>query len=171
MSRNEEIDLEALAAVLHRVPPERPSAGLRRRILESVHPASRYAGFGERLAALFDLDAESLGEVLARARRPSDAAWFSVPIPGLRVLHVEGGPETQGSACALVRMEPGTPFPDHGHVGEERALILDGLCEESRGGLYLPGDSLAMDAGSRHSLRAEGREPLLFAVRHAGIQF
>lgn len=140
---------------------------LRSRILASA--AGRFEGFAVRVAALFDLSVEQAREQLARI--PASDVWTGTPLPGLRLLHLRGGPRVAAADCGFVRLDPGTTFPHHAHDGEEWALVLSGRSEDSTGPVALPGDLIHFGAGASHSFRAAGPDPLLFAVVHHGIRF
>jgi quercetin dioxygenase-like cupin family protein len=140
---------------------------LRARILASV--AGHFEGFVERVAALFDLSSDEAREQIARI--PAAEAWTGTPLPGLRLIHLRGGPRVAAADCGFVRLEPGTTFPHHFHEGDEWALVLRGRADDSTGAVSLPGDLVHFGVGSSHSFRAAGPVPLLFAVVQQGLRF
>ncbi len=147
--------------------PLEPRAALRERLLSSA--ARSYEGFVERLAALFDLDAARIRELLAEL--PGDDGWASTPITGLELFHLQGGPRTEGADCGFVRLQAEHAFPHHAHEGEEWALVLGGRSEDSGGPDAFPGDVVHFEPGTEHTFRSVGPEPLLFAVVNYGIRF
>jgi quercetin dioxygenase-like cupin family protein len=141
-----------------------PSGDLRARVLASVDPASLLAGFAPRVATFFDLPQGRAGEILREAADVSGPAWVGTPLPGVRLRHFEGGPRFAGKDCGLVHLAPGTAFPAHGHDGDEWNLMLSGTIEEDSGERWEAGDVVIRTDGSRHSFRAVGPGPALFAV-------
>jgi quercetin dioxygenase-like cupin family protein len=150
--------------------PMAPSAELRRRVLAAVDPATRFEGFVERMAVLFDLPEPRIREILRGADAVAGAGWVATPIPGVRLCHFAGGPRVTGADCGLVHLEAGAVFPPHRHRGVEFSFTLAGAGMEDGGDTWLPGDLVIREAGSVHGYRAVGDEPYLFAVvLHGGI--
>jgi anti-sigma factor ChrR (cupin superfamily) len=144
--------------------PERPSDELRRRVLASIEPGSRLAGFVARMAKLFDLPEERARELLAAADQVTGPGWVDAPAPGVRLYHFKGGPRVDAADCGLVHLAAGTAFPRHRHLGVEWNLALSGCAEEDGGERWLPGDLVIRETDSVHGFRAVGDEPFLFAV-------
>jgi anti-sigma factor ChrR (cupin superfamily) len=167
-SRKRPADLpDDLAAV----PPVEPSDALRRRVLASVVETSRFEGFVERFARLFDLPEARAREVLGAARAVEGEAWVEAPIPGVRLCHFQGGRRVESADCGLVHLAPGTSFPSHRHRGAEWTLVLAGSAREDGGEVWRPGDLVVREADSVHGFRALDDEPYLFAVvLHGGIE-
>lgn len=101
-----------------------------------------------RLAALYDLDEAGARAVLARV--DDEGAWSSY-VPGIHVQAVRAGPRTQGWVTALVRVQPGASFPEHGHRAHEQVLVLEGGYLDSSGREFWRGEVAEQPAGSRHS--------------------
>lgn len=159
-------DPVAAAAAL----PVPPSAALRRRVLSAVDPSTRFEGFVERLALLFDLPEPRIREILREADAGAGAAWVDAPIPGVRLCHFQGGGRVTGADCGLVHLAAGTVFPPHRHRGVEWTFVLAGSAMEDGGEVWLPGDLVIREEDSVHGFRAVGDEPYLFAVvLHGGI--
>ena len=157
---------EALAAE-----PVRPHAELRTKVLGSIASGSRFAGFLDRLATFFDLAQERAGELIREAS--GDArSWEVMPVAGVRLFHLSGGPRIAAADCGLVRIEPGARFPRHRHRGDEWSFVLAGeAVEEGTGARWAPGDLVHRPADSAHAFRSVGSEPLLFAVvLHGGLE-
>jgi hypothetical protein len=151
--------------------PVTPSAELRRRVLASVDPATRFEGFVERMALLFDLPEPRIREILRAADAVGGDAWVATPIPGVRLYHFAGGPRVTGADCGLVHLAAGTAFPTHRHRGVEWSFVLAGTAVEDTGATWLPGDLLIREEGTAHAYRSVGDEPYLFAVvLHGGIE-
>lgn len=165
MSSNEGLDRALLEALAELDRPERsPSSTVRARLLASVSsPAQRLAPLYGALADLFDLSDAELGAVFERAEQPK--AWVSAQLPGVKLLHLTGGPRVVGADNGLVRLDAGAHFPLHRHLGFERVLVLSGgYRDDASGKLYVAGDWHEMPAGSRHGYRALPERELLLAV-------
>jgi predicted ChrR family anti-sigma factor len=143
---------EAVAGLALAVAPEAPSPRARRRVLKAVDPerfASRVAG----LAQLFDLSeaqAKALLEELNHAE-----GWEPGPVEGFSLRHGTHGPRLQGMYTGFVRLEPGTRFPHHRHLGREVMFVLEGgFRVDGSGAEYDAGDTLEMSVGTSHSFTA-----------------
>ncbi len=147
-----------------------PRPRVRERLLEAVSRSpERWAPFGGRLSKLFDLSLEKVTEVLASLDDPS--AWESGPIPGVSLLHFEGGPGVASADNGFVKLAPGTHFPEHRHVGTERILLVQGAYVATDGRTYRAGDEHPMEAGTTHSYVVTDDGPCIFAVTlSAGIE-
>lgn len=158
--------LDALAMGVELTPPIPPPTGLKARILRSFeHP--RYA-FLDRVARLLDLSVEKAREALDSLDRPTE---WEPGGDGCIIRHVQGGPRLANAVVGLVRVDGGTQFPRHRHVGEEYVLVLRGGIEEG-GRVLLPGDLVHMPADSEHDFRAlEGDDLLYVAVVFEGVDF
>jgi anti-sigma factor ChrR (cupin superfamily) len=76
----------------------------------------------------------------------SEATWRPGLVPGLDVLPLHSfGSEH----VALVRWQPGTRFPAHGHPGGEEILVLRGVFQDEHGA-YPAGSWLRNPPGSLH---------------------
>ena len=84
-----------------------------------------------------------------------------------------------GDATVLIRMEPGSSYPEHEHLGVEEVLILAGGYRDADGE-HRAGSYLRYPEGSRHAPVALG-DPranigvgnpacVLFAVAHGGVR-
>jgi anti-sigma factor ChrR (cupin superfamily) len=144
--------------------PVEPSVELRRRVLASVDPASRWEGFVARFARLFDLDEARAREVLASADPATRPGWTTIPLPGVQLFHFAGGPGRATADCGLVHLAPGAFIPRHRHTGTEWNFVLSGSADDESGTQWLPGDLVLRETDSVHILRNAGAEPLLFAV-------
>ena len=144
--------------------PMRPSPTVREQILESVSAGAISTRMVERLSHFFDLGRERIGELLASARDPLAAPWESIPVPGVRLLHFDGGPAVADADCGLIFIAAGATFPKHPHKGDEWSLVLQGSIEEIGGRRYEVGDVGFAPAGSSHALRVVGDSDVLLAV-------
>lgn len=145
--------------------PPVPSPGLRERVLASLVPGTRFAGFEERLAQLFDLPLARVRELGSAIERVADAPWDDDVVPGVRLLHFAGGERCARAHCGIVHVAPGAVYPRHRHARSEWSFVLSGCAEDLDTGRRLaPGDLAEQPAGSAHAFRALGDEPYVFAV-------
>jgi quercetin dioxygenase-like cupin family protein len=152
-------------------PPVAPSDALRAAVLRSASARDALAGFTRRVAALFDLPESRVAELLGAAQRPDAAPWQPAQLSpahvaeGVRLLHFSGGARVAEADCGLVHIAPGVRFVEHTHSGDEWAFVLAGAAEEEgSGAVWLPGDLVHREAGTRHAFRVTSAEPFVFAV-------
>ncbi len=144
--------------------PVAPSPWLRERLLASLEPRTRFEGFKERLATLFDLDTTRIRELLDAVDLAPAAPWEESGIPGTRLLHFAGGPRVANADCGLVHVEPGRKYFPHRHLGHEWVLVIQGEAREDGGRLFEPGDLIHMEPGSVHGFCTLGDRPFIFAL-------
>ena len=107
-----------------------------------------------------------------RPTKYAGVAWFP--------LH-QSDPDAEepGDATVLIRMEPGSSYPTHRHIGVEEVLVLAGGYRDDLGE-YRAGDYVRYPAGSEHLPVALGdpgaptgpENPacLLFASARGGVE-
>lgn len=144
-----------------------PSSALRHRLFATIDRERRFEGFVDRIAALFDLRPARVRELIARVSAVSEAPWVDGP-NGVRLFHFDVGPALAGAHSGLVYIPGGGSFPEHGHVGDEIAFVLQGHLVEEDGESWVAGDLAFRPAGSRHALRCGGNEPVVFAAAVVG---
>ncbi|MCA9643331.1 MAG: cupin domain-containing protein [Polyangiaceae bacterium] len=157
---------DALATLSRLIPAEAPAANRRAELFAELEGHQRYAPFTSRLAKLFDLDEPAVDALLPQTVGPD---WQAFPIPGVELLHLDGGPATAGADVGLVRLAPGASFPLHRHLGHETALILEGGYTDSAGRGYHAGDVAEMEVDTEHDFTA-GPEGCVFAVVVFGVE-
>ncbi|HEY0192042.1 MAG TPA: cupin domain-containing protein [Kofleriaceae bacterium] len=142
--------------------PVAPGSDVFARLLASVGHG-RFDAFATRMAKLFDVAVERARELLGLIERP--ASW--VPqIPGISLVHFDGGPAVAAADCGFVRLEPGATFPPHSHLGEELVTILSGQVRDATNDRVLgPGEDYLQVEGSLHYLVCVGDEPCIYASR------
>jgi anti-sigma factor ChrR (cupin superfamily) len=112
-------------------------------------------------------------------------AWRATRYPGVEwlPLHVDEGRGSERAgpreATVLIRMQPGSGYPAHRHVGVEEVLVLRGGYRDALGE-HRAGEYLRYPAGSAHAPVALGRADLpegpanpaclLFASARGGVE-
>ncbi|HYW93572.1 MAG TPA: cupin domain-containing protein [Gammaproteobacteria bacterium] len=93
--------------------------------------------------------------------------WVASPSPGVwrKPLYRTGG--ESGRATSIVRYEPGSRFPSHGHPEGEEILVLSGVFSDETGN-YGTGSYLLNPPGSRHAPWTEGGCELFVKLRQYG---
>ena len=109
------------------------------RVAPLTPPASAWAAIHQRIG----------GKAQSISRRQSEGVWLEVsPGTTLKMLHVD--PVT-GERTGLMRMEPGSVYPEHDHPESEECFVLEGVVN-IEGRDYGPGDYVIAYAGSRHEI-------------------
>jgi quercetin dioxygenase-like cupin family protein len=131
---------------------EAPPARLKERLLASKQRGGKYGIFADRIARLFDLPIAEAEALMKKIEDP--AAWTPFLVEGLEMIPVTGGPACKDAIATLVRIQPGTRFPDHAHVGSETMLVLDGGFHEpvDGGEEVWRGDEIHRENGTAHAL-------------------
>jgi putative transcriptional regulator len=164
-------ELDAYREAAHQLvavaPQTAPSPDVKARLLASAG-GGRFERFASRVAQLFDVTIDRARELLGLTER---AASWENPMPGIGLVHFDGGPACAGADCGFIRLAPGCTFPWHTHRGEEVSVIIAGTLRDHEGRLLRPGDELVQVAGSQHELTAmgaHGDEEVIFVARAFG---
>jgi quercetin dioxygenase-like cupin family protein len=168
-SDTERAELAELFARLAALPVADPADLVRgrARLLSAVaESGERFAPLFDKLTRFFDLSAEALRSIFARAA--AEAEWEPGPLPGVSLFHFQGGPAVAGLDTGFVRLKQGMPFPRHRHSGNERVLILEGGYFDHEQRWFGPGDVHDMSEGTQHSLQMNADRDVLLAVIMAG---
>jgi len=115
-----------VAALPLAAPEAEPSPDLRERLLERAAAGEK----GRRTM---------VGSLV----RAGDTPWEPSPMPGIETRRLFG------DQTMLVRMAPGTVFPEHHHTSAEQCLILEGSIRAGHITAYA-GDYTYMPKGSAH---------------------
>lgn len=135
---------------------------MRARILDALHPYDRFARFEADVAGLLQVSREDAAAALARI---DDATAWQVQAPGIALLPVPCGPNAGYVYTGFIRVEAGTTFPQHEHLGEELTYVLQGAFEEDSAGLrFGPGEPARMAAGTRHGFVVPADGPHLVGL-------
>ena len=139
-----------------------PPPEVKLRLLASIG-GGRFEQFSARLATLFDVTVDRARELLGLIERP--ASWIP-QIPGISLVHFDGGPAAAAADCGFVRLTPGAVFPPHTHLGEEAVTILSGRIHDvTNDRMIVAGDDYVQLEGTNHYLVCVGDEDCVFASR------
>jgi len=148
-----------LSGLVHQVAPD---PDVKARLMASIG-GSPFEKFSSRLATLFDVTVDRARELLGLMERK--ASWEPA-MPGLALVHFDGGPAYAAADCGFIRLAPGTSFPLHTHMGEEVSLILAGALQDKQTGeIYRAGDEVTKTHESDHDVVAVGDEDTIYAAR------
>jgi len=150
------------------VPDHTSLAQGRARLLAAVGQSEeRFSPLFDKLTRLFDLSADALRALFARAANESE--WAPGPLPWVSLFHFQGGPAVAGLDTGFVRFKKGMPHPQHRHLGRELVLVLDGgYFDHQEQRWYRPGDIHDMSEGTKHALQMSADRDVLLAVVMAG---
>ena len=149
-----------LDSYLALTPAVAPSPDLKARLLASAG-GGRFDSFAGRMSKLLDVSVDRARELLGLVERK--ASWEN-PLPGIHLVHFDGGPAYAGADCGFVRIEPGCTFPWHTHRGEEVSVVLQGTVRDNQGKSWQTGDEIVQSQGSEHDLTA-GDEGAMYVAR------
>ena len=138
-----------------------PPSDVKARLLASTG-GGRFEKFADRMAKLLDVTIDRARELLGLIERP--ASWEN-PVPGISLIHFEGGPAYAAADCGFVRIAPGCKFPWHTHRGEEVSVILSGTMRDVDGRVLGAGDELVHQQGTQHELTNGGDADVIYVVR------
>jgi len=155
----------AIAAIgIAGAPKAPPPTSLRDRLLASRQRGGKFGIFADRVARLFDLPIAEAEELMTRIEK--DEAWNPFIVEGVEMIPITAGPKCAGSIATLVRIQPGSTFPEHAHVGDETMLVLDGGFIEPSGTKEEAwrGDEVFRTEGTDHALVGLPGKPCVAAV-------
>ncbi|HUS28973.1 MAG TPA: cupin domain-containing protein [Kofleriaceae bacterium] len=155
-----------LDSYLALIAPVEPSPDVKARLLASAG-GGRFDRFADRMAKIFDVTVDRARELLGLVER---AASWETPMPGISLIHFDGGPACATADCGFVRIQPGCTFPWHTHRGEEINVILTGTLRDSTGKVLQAGDELVQQASTQHDLTAGDEEVIYVARATDGIE-
>ncbi|MBC7977553.1 MAG: cupin domain-containing protein [Myxococcales bacterium] len=145
------------------IEPVAPSPEVEQRLLASIG-GGRFEAFSGRMAKLFEVSVDRARELLGLLERP--ASWIPQIIPGISLVHFEGGPGLATADCGFVRLEPNAMFPPHTHLGEELVTILVGQIHDLTHDRFLgPGDDYLQAEGTSHYFVCVSAEGCVYASR------
>ena len=142
--------------------PIEPSPAVKSRLMASVGGGT-LERFSKRLGALFDVTVDRAREILGLIERPG--SW-EVQIPGIALVHFDGGPAYAAADCGFIRLSPGAIFPYHKHLGDEAVVVLEGsVYDATNNRLLETGDEYFQPEGTQHALMNRGSVDCIFAAR------
>ncbi len=160
---------DLLADLAADLPTVTPSGSLRSRVLNAALPSGRFERFAAVTAELLDLPVQAARALLDRLGDGS--VWGPGLTPAMQLFHVQGGAQVDGAITGFVRIESGSGFPDHEHLGDEQVLIIQGSCVDGAGLVLKVGDRHHMSAGTSHGLTVRpGPDLVYLAVVFGGIR-
>jgi len=149
-------------AALALIPAVTPSPDVHARLVSSIG-AGPFERFAAQIARLYEVTTDRSRELLGLISR--EASWETA-MPGVHLVHFDGGPACAAADCGFVQLDPGTAFPLHQHLGEEVSLILAGrVRDRTTGRVYGPGDEIVEPADAEHDVICEGDEACIYAAR------
>ncbi len=142
--------------------PIEPSPAVKSRLLASIG-GGPFERFAQRLGTLFDVTVDRAREFLGLIERP--ASW-EMQVPGIALVHFDGGPAFAAADCGFIRLTPGAIFPYHKHLGDEACVVLEGaLYDATNNRLISAGEDYTQPAGTEHALINKGSVDCIFAAR------
>lgn len=141
---------EGLDLLIAELTPVQPAPDTRRRLLGAVSGPLRFMPFAQELAGHFDLPLEHMQALLRDIDRAEE--WQPGVLPAIAYRHFTAGPRTTGMHAGFVRLVPGSSTPEHRHLTRELTYVLRGKVIDSDGRSYGPGEAVAKEPGSAHSL-------------------
>lgn len=143
-------DREEVAARLGLAAPAAiPAAGLKTRLLDRIRKPRPLPGFSEDVPGF---------QVL----RSGDGTWHPTPHAGIDVKLLSKDPSSD-VITYLMRMAPGSTYPQHVHSREEQCWVLEGDVAHLEGRVRMfAGDFIRALPGTKHtSITSEGGCTLL----------
>lgn len=150
--------------------PVEPPPALRSRLLDGISSKGRFARFAETTARLLDIGLEQARAFLDRL---DDASLFEQAFPGAAFWWVDGGPRVADAVRGFVRVQAGTDFPHHEHIGDEIVLIIQGsYVDTTFNTVHGAGAEVLMPAGTSHEYKvpADGPDLLVLSVTQRGLR-
>ncbi len=144
------------------IAPLTPPPDVHARLMSSIG-AGAFERHASPMAKLFDVSVDRARELLGLIDRTS--SWDTA-MPGVHLVHFDGGAAWAAADCGFIKLDVGTAFPLHDHLGEEVSLVLAGrLRDRTSGRIYGPGDEIVANQGEEHDMFCEGEAPCMYAAR------
>ena len=95
-----------------------------------------------------------------------DEAWEPGPLPGIQLIHFDGGPAAVGADTGFVKFVAGLQFPNHKHHGDEVNYVMSGVLIDGDGTRYGPGEAIIKTVSDTHSFSVpEDGEAIIFVAQ------
>ncbi len=129
--------------------PVEPPDEIRNQLIASSG-GSKFASYAKRMSAIYDVSIDRAHEFLGLMERKR--SW-DLTMPGIGLVHFDGGPRVAGADCGFVRIAPGRTFPYHRHRGDELTLVLAGSVRDlGSGRVMVAGDEVELPKDHEHEL-------------------
>jgi len=156
---------DATSELIELIETVAPTAEVKTRLMASIGEG-RFETFSTKMSKLFDVSVDRARELLGLAERK--ASWEPQMVPGMLLVHFEGGPAYTAADCGFIHLADGAVFPPHKHLGEEVSFILSGTLQvidpDGTERTLVVGDELVQEPGTSHHLVAV-RGECIFATR------
>jgi quercetin dioxygenase-like cupin family protein len=153
---------DAAASLIGEPNPVEPPEEIRSQLIASAG-GGKFATHAVRMGSIFDFSIDRAHEILGTMERKR--SW-ELPMPGVGLVHFDGGPKAAHADCGFVRIAPGRTFPHHRHRGDETSIILAGTVRDTlTGRLLVAGDESMHPKDSEHELINEGTDEVVIASR------
>lgn len=136
--------IDAAGLIALSLPRENPSPSLKGKIMARIKPP------------------QATPELFEFVRGGEDSGWHALKVPGafVKVLSIQ---KERGYAVLLGKLDPGTSYPAHHHLGAEQLFILEG--DLNIGGVTLQaGDFHNAKAGSNHGVNSSAQGCKIMAI-------
>ena len=157
---------EDLAGLADGLTPLVPAPDVKLRLMDAVKQ-DRFLPFADDLARFCDMAFEKMRDILRLVDK--DEAWEAGPMPGIRLIHFDPGPQCFAADTGLVEMPAGFAFPRHEHTGREVNYILQGGLIDEDGTHYGPGEYCEKAKGNPHGFKVADEGVLVMVVMHNGF--
>ena len=138
-------------------------------VLVEATTLRRFRRFAEKIADLSDVALETANGWLSKIDEA--ATWTETALGALQLFHIEGGPSVEDAIFGFVKLDGGTPFPEHTHLGREKIFVIQGQLRDENGDLHGPGSLVVREEGTTHEISAEPGVPLIYLnIVHGGLE-
>jgi ChrR Cupin-like domain len=132
------------------------------RLLASLHPYERFARFESNVAEI--LGVSNVQAAAALSQIDDVSAWQQVA-PGISLLPLTAAADCDYAVSAFLRVDAGTAFPRHEHLGEELTYVLQGAFEDdATGRRFGPGEPAHMGSATQHAFVVPAAGPHLVGL-------
>ena len=160
---------ETWTALALSLDPVEPAPEVLARLQRSIASTSRFERFVDQLSGFIEVTREKARSLLNGIDEAT--SWEPGLAPFMELYHLEGGTQMANAIIGFVRLEAGSTFPHHTHLGKELVMSVQGRWEDDDGTLYGPGDVSIKEPGTSHQFTAlPGLDLIYLAVVWDGVQ-
>lgn len=140
------------------------------RLFAEATTLARFAAYTDEVARLMDVGSEKAREWLSKI--DDEGVWEPTALGSLTLYHIEGGPAVERAITGFNKLEPGTGFPEHTHLGKEYNFVIQGWLVDEHGVEHGPGSLVERDQDYTHeiSARADGPPLIYLAITYEGVE-